>query len=82
MNFYRVEGILTLVATEEITEEVNIASIHLNATASGAFVFELGGATITITTIDTDIQIQRRVGSLKLVSGPAGASLTAFLQAR
>jgi len=80
MGVYRTEGIISLDAGEEIVEDIFVASIHLNGSASGDFVIELGGVTVTVTTADTDIQVQRRLSSLKLVSGPTSANLIAFLK--
>jgi len=83
-TYHTGDAIVTLVATETMTKEIDVVHIILTGTAAGSFVLVVGGVTLTITTGANDlskiIPVNRTVNYLKLTSGPANAKLYALLK--
>lgn len=83
-KYHAGDALVTLVPTETMTRELHIFHIVLTGTAAGSFVFVIGKVTLTITTGANDlskvIPVDRKVNFLELTSGPAGATLYAFLE--
>ena len=79
------DGIITLSAGDSYTEDrTPIESIILTGTAAGAFVFTLGNAAMTVSTGTADltkqIGVNRKLNSIGLTSGPAGATMYVLLR--
>lgn len=78
------DGVIKLVATEDVNKKMSISHIVLTGTAAGSFVFTIGGTEITITTGTADLSkvvpVGRTVNYAKLTSGPTAAILYVFLK--
>lgn len=83
-KYYAADGVVELVEAQAVTRELDISHIVLNGTAIGSFDIVLGGVSMTLTTgahgYSKTIPVDRKVDFLKLASGPAGATLHAFLK--
>ena len=84
-KYFPAEQIIVLAATETLMHErMALDSIVLSGSAAGTFVIEIGTVTLTYYTVSPLLTLQiyfyRSTNYLKLVSGPAGASMTCFLE--
>lgn len=84
-KYFQTEQIALLNPTETLThEKMALDSVVLSGSAGGTFVMEIGTMTLTYYTISPILTLQiyfnRGTNYLKLVSGPAGASMTVLLE--